>query len=316
MTMSPGFKNFLWMMVGVAILLGVAVLAMRYYEIPDCAAQILFRARKVELIAQARQALLSSSEAEKSAVLAITDQESQTFADQSRAASALVEQKSRVLASLLETGGTTGEKELLDQFSRAFAKLQRIDDDLLALAVKNTNVKAYALAFGPGAEALKEMDDGLSRMVEESAGSTSPEAKRLMLLASVADSAALRIQTLLPPHIAEESNQKMDDLEALMAKDDQKIRRGLADLNTLLKPTESPDLKTAVSAYDRLSQIRAQILKLSRENTNVHSLAISLDQKRKAMLACQAALAALEQAIQEEPIEGMNCRTPTNPRKL
>jgi len=57
--------------------------------------------------------------------------------------------------------------------------------------------------------------------------------------------------------------------------------------------------------------IKAQIIRLPRENTNVRSLAISLNQKRKAMLMCQDALAALEQAIQQEPVAN---KTPVYPR--
>jgi hypothetical protein len=74
------------------------------------------------------------------------------------------------------------------------------------------------------------------------------------------------------------------------------------------------DLATATSAYARFSEVRAKIIPLSRENTNVRSLAISLDQKRKVMFLCQDALASLEQAISEEPIPGVNYGTPTNPR--
>ena len=81
-----------------------------------------------------------------------------------------------------------------------------------------------------------------------------------------------------------------------------------------LKLNGDPDLEMAVTSYARLSKLRIEILKLSRENTNVRSLAISLNQKRKAMLACQAALTALEQTIEEEP--AVVGSTPVNPRKL
>ncbi len=58
------------------------------------------------------------------------------------------------------------------------------------------------------------------------------------------------------------------------------------------------------------NEIRAQIIKLSRENTDVRSVAIALNQKRKVTLMCQDALAALEQAIQQEPV----AKAPVSPR--
>jgi hypothetical protein len=108
----------------------------------------------------------------------------------------------------------------------------------------------------------------------------------------------------------------MDELEVLMAKDDQEVRKDLDGLAALLKPGGDPDLETAASGYARFSEIRTRILVLSRENTNVRSLAMSLDQKRKVMFLCQDALATLQQAILEEPIAGVNYGLPANPRQL
>jgi hypothetical protein len=257
-------------------------------------------------------ALASASEAEKSAVLAITDQESQRFADQARAATAQLEKERRELDKLLQADGTLGEKDLLAQFSRAFTELQRIDNEVLNLAVKNTNVKAYRLAFGPAAEAVKEMNAALSSLV--AAHADSQEAKRVMLLAFGAQTGALRIQTLLPPHTAEENEQKMDALEAQMAKEDKQVRRDLDGLAALPELGGDADVATAVSRYARFTKIKIQILALSRENTNVRSLAISLNQKRKAMLLCQEALSALKQAILEEPVRGVTYGPPAHPR--
>jgi hypothetical protein len=272
--------------------------------------QLAFKARKIELVDRMRLDLASASEAEKSAVMAITDEDSRTFADQARAASAAVERGRKEL--LLQTGAPQGEKALLGQFSQVFAEFQRIDDDVLSLAVKNTNLKASSLAFGPAAEALKEMDAALSHLVAESA--TSPDAVKVTMLAFGARVGALRVQTMLPPHIAEESDQKMDEMEARMAKEEQEVGADLEGLAALQTSSANPDLQTARSRWVRFGEIKAQILKLSRENTNVRSLTISLDRKRKVMSMCQDALAALRQAIQEEPIAGVTYGRPAKPR--
>jgi hypothetical protein len=310
MTIKLGLKYFLWMAVGVVIQLGIVLLIFHFHNEQNPAEQLARQAKRIALVSQMRLALASSAEAEKSAVMATTDQDSQTFAEQARSDSSSLERKRQELRELLQTSGPKKEADLLGQFSRAFTDLQRVDKELLSLAGQNTNIKAYSLAFGPVAAALKEMDAALLRVVTANADNTSAEARQIILLASDARIRALRIQALLPPHIAEESPQKEDELEALMATEDRQVRKDLGSLAVLLKAGGSPDLETAASYYGKFTGLKAQILKLSRANTNVRSLSISLNQKHKALALCQDALAALEQAIQQEPIAAI----PVNPR--
>ena len=312
MTMKPGSKDVFWMAFGAAMLLVVMLVVLHVQKGQSPADQLAFKAKRVDMVERMRLALASASEAEKSAVMAITDEDSQKYADQARAATAEVDRGGKELGDLLQSGGTANEKELLVQFSKIFAEFQRIDNDLLVLAVKNTNLKAYSLAFGPAADALQEMDTALSRVVSKSAAA--PEARNIALLAFGAQTAALRIQALLAPHIAEESDQKMDELEARMTKDDQMVRKELDELTKLPMFNRDTDIETATSDYAKFSKVRTQILALSRENTNVRSLAISLNEKRKVMLLCQDALAALQQAILQERIDGVNYGPPSNPR--
>jgi hypothetical protein len=312
MAIKAGIRDALWMVPGVAMLLVLLLVVLHFNREQKPAEQVAFKARRVDLVGRMRLALASASEAEKSAVLATTDQDSQTFADQARAATTEVQEESRELEDLLKTGGTSGERDLLAQFSQNFAEFQRIDKDLLNLAVKNTNLKAYDLAFGPAADALREMSEALSRLV--AANSASPASSQVMRLADDAQIAALRLQTLLPPHIAEESDRRMDELEASMAKDDEQVRKDLAGLAALPDLGGVSDRASAAASYDRFSTIKAQILALSRENTNVRSLAISLNQKRKVMLLCQETLNALQLAILEEPIAGVMYGPPARPR--
>jgi len=305
-------NDFILMAAGAGIMLAITLVVLYLSEEQNPAAQLAFKAKRVELVEQMRLALASASEAEKSAVMATTDQDSQSFADQSRTQVAAVQQGRKELEELLRTGGTKSEQDLLAQFTQTFAEFQRMNKDLLDMAVQNTNIKAYGLAFGPAAEVLNEMDAALSRIVAQNVSSTSPDARQVTRLADDARIRALRIQTLLAPHIAEESDQKMDELEALMTKEDLEVHKDLDGLAALLKPGGSPDMEIASSRHTKFSEIKTQIIKLSRENTNVRSLAISLTEKRKVVVMCQDGLAALEQAIQQEPTVGH--KTPALPR--
>ena len=312
MKSRPSTEVVLWMGAGAVILAVVLLVGWHFRREESPAQQLAFKATRVDLVGRMELALARASEAEKSAVLAITDQDSQTFADQARTATAEVDQERQELGKLLGTGGTQRERDLLASFSKVLGDLQRIDDDVLRLAVKNTNLKAYALAFGPAADTLAELDAALARVLAKTADS--PDAKQVMLLAFGARTAALRIQALLAPHIAEESDAKMDQLEASMLTQELQARKDLHGLAALRRLEGDADVAVATSGFVRYCELEVRILALSRENTNVRSLALSLNQKRKAMMLCLEELNALKQAILAEPIAGVTYGRPQIPR--
>jgi len=302
MRIRPSIHDALWMAVGAAILLLFGLLVLLFGNQPNPNAQLALKAQRVNLVGRMQLDLASASEAEKSAVLAVTDQESQAFANQARARTADVERERRELVELLNKDGTQGEKDLLAEFSQRFTEFQRIDNELLSLAVQNTNLKAYALTFGPAAGALNEMSAALTRLA--TANADAPDARDVMSLAYGAEIAALRIQTMLPPHIAEATDPRMDELEALMTREDEQVRSDLEGLGALPKLDGNADLAVAASSYAQFREIKDQALTLSRTNTNVRSLSISLNQKRKVMLVCHEVLGNLQDAIRNEPVEG------------
>jgi len=312
MTMRSGIRQALWMAAGAAALLAVLFVVLHFSSELDPSALLASKATRADLVGRMQVALFSASEAEKSAVMAVTDDSSRAFAGESRAATAAVERLRGELAERLKADGTQEERELLDRFAQAFADERRVDDEVLALAVANSNLHAYALAFGPAANAIEEMNAALSRVVASHDGS--PGAAQIGRLGLGAQVAALRIQALLAPHIAEETDPKMDELESRMAAQDEAVRAALAGLSALPALRDDADLAKSASSYARFAGIRGRILTLSRENTNVRSLVISLDRKRKAMLACLDALNALHDAILAEPIPGVTYGRPVSPR--
>jgi hypothetical protein len=307
--MKSGASSVIWAVVGTVVVAALILLVLRFHSGETTADLVAARSARLELVGQMRRSLASAAEAEKSAVMAITDRDSQVYAGEARAATAQVENGRVELGQLLERGGAQKEKDLLSQFSKAFSEFQRVDKELLDLAVKNTNIKASALAFGPAAQALTAMRGSLSRVIAQNPASNGG-AKRVTLAAG-AQIAAMQIGLLIPPHIAEESDKKMDEIEAVMANEDNEVRKDLKELAAIFPGNK--DVEAAGTSYSRFSDLRKEILKLSRENTNVRSLSISLNEKRKVMSVCQDALAALEKAIDQEPIPGLSS-PPARPR--
>ncbi len=269
-------------------------------------------AAKVEMLrlaTQMRLTLTSASETAIRAVLVSTDQAS-VFAEQVRTAENEVENDRQQLAQLLLEHGESAEKALFAQFTQAFDAYRQVDVTLLGLAVQNTNVKAFTLAFGPASKAFDQMTSALNRLVSANAGG--PVATEVSLAAIEAQTHALKIQTLLAPHIAEAEDAKMDQLEAAMSEEDAKVRLSFERLSGLGGLKERAVLEEAQKAYAGFSAVKSDILALSRENTNVRSMSMSLDQKRKVSAACEEALDALRQHLHQ----ALTRDSVVNPRRL
>ena len=298
-----------WAFAGIMLLGLLLFVVWRFGQASSPARLLALKASRVDLVGQLQLALASAAEAEKSAVMAVTDQESQRFAARARADAAEVERGRVELGRLLEAAGTPRERELLAQFSRDLAALRRVDEEVLALAVRNTNLKAAALAYGPAAQALAALDGALEQLAERHAAG--PQAGQVWRLADRARLGVLRVQALLAPHIAAEQDAEMDRLEADVAGQLRQVQAALDGLSALVGAAAVAPARADLGRYLELER---QVVALSRENTNVRSLALSLGQKRAAQAVCQETLAALQQAILEEPIAGVSYGRPTPTR--
>lgn len=239
--------------------------------------------RKAQIVADMRGDLFAAAEAEKSAVLADTDQASVDFARQARASVDKVATGLKAFQGLAES---SPEQELAKRFEEAFAEYRKVDEEVLGLAVQNTNLKAFALSSGKAAGALAEMEKSLRPALD---GPNDKAARQ----AQLALAEALRIQSLHAPHIVEKTDPRMDALEKDMAASDKAVRSSLAALG------KAPGAAKALATYDQYWKLTAEIVVLSRQNTNVRSLSLSLERKTKVLAACDAALRVLEENIRE-----------------
>jgi len=258
----------------------------------------------LEKVAEARQLasdllvqFTKASDAANRSVMADTDTASVEFAQESRQAAEAVQKDLDALRPMLESLGYSEEARLLNGFANSFGEYRMLDQRILDLAVENTNLKAQRLAFGPAQEAADAFRDALKALTAGAGKDGSPVAWHVQALALTAVTTVREIQVLQAPHIADADEAVMTRMEKEMATSESAARKALDQLRTLLPPSAQGQLRTATAALDRFTDLNTQIITLSRRNTNVRSLALSLDEKRKITKSCEDSLHALQAAL-------------------
>jgi hypothetical protein len=251
--------------------------------------------KKLDLLSRMHINLLRSVEAEKNAVMAHTDEESQTFADQSLKAADLVERDRREIGLLMDKDHSSQELKLVKEFDGCWVDFRKTDRELLDFAVKNTNLKAARLSFGPAGEALNRFEKALNSLI--SIQPTSQVDDRIPKLACRALTVGLKIHYLQAPHIAAADDQRMDKIEAAIKQHEQEINESLKSLKTLVPLEKQGAYQEAKTAFNELMKVTAQVIDLSRQNTNIKSFELSLGRKRKIIAQCGEILVSLEEAV-------------------
>jgi hypothetical protein len=252
-------------------------------------------AKKMELLSGMRANLFNSEQAEKSAVMANTDESSRDFADQSRRAADIVERDRLELQTLFNRDHTDKEMNLFREFDSCWKDLRRIDRIILEFAVQNTNLKAAALSFGKGRETMDRFENALRDLIHS--GTAADNRVRIVTLASDAVAAGLNILTLQAPHIIEPRDEKMDEIEAEMRRYAEIVDASLQELGVLISGEDRASLEEAKEAYNEFTAVTAEVVRLSRENTNVKSFELSLGRKRKIAARCDEILISLQETV-------------------
>ena len=242
-----------------------------------------------------------AGDAANRAVMADTDDASAAFAREAEQATLAVQRDADALKPLLADLDYSNESHLLEEFARRFAEYRRLDRNILDLAVENTNLKAQRLSFGPARDAANQFRDALEAVAPIDAAKDGWRVKALVAgaVANVRD-----IEALQAPHIAASDEAAMTRLEQQMAAQEAAARRTLEALTGVVRPDARPKLASAVAALDTFAGLNTQIVSLSRRNSNVRSLALSLGQKRNLTAACDDGLRALQDALGKRGFAG------------
>jgi hypothetical protein len=287
------------MRLGPAFLIAAALATGCGHEDVNATLEKVSRAR--ELAADLTVQFTMASDAANRSVMADTDDASVEFAKESRTSAAAVQQNVTRLRETLQTLGYKPEEGLLTEFANNFAEYRKLDDSILSLAVENTNLKAQRLAFGPAQDAANQFRDALRGIRPANAS----DAQRVEALAATALLTVREIQVLQAPHIADADEAVMTKMEQQMSTSQAAARKALEGLRPLAASASRPKVDAAAAALNRFLELNAQLVALSRRNSNVRSLMLSLDEKRKLTITCQENLRALQTALGKRGYSGI-----------
>jgi hypothetical protein len=231
-------------------------------------------------------------DASNRAVMADNDDVSATAADEARRTREMVERDVQKLRPMVESLGYQDDLKHLEEFNASFDEYRRLDEEILSLASENTNLKAQRLSFGAARDASAAFRTAIDAAIQ---GRSARDECKVDSLAARARAAVLEIQVLQAPHIAEPEDAVMTRLESEMDAATSAATKALDGLRAALGA--SSQLDAAGDALARFLSVHAEIIKLSRRNSNVRSLALSLGRKRTVTATCDTQLQAFETAL-------------------
>jgi methyl-accepting chemotaxis protein len=277
--------------------IGGGVLVVAALAVASCtgnAAPLQEQYEVTNLVNEMRTEFAKAAEAGHRAVMAESDADSIAAAKDADTSTTLVADHLAKLRSRLKSVGDSADLARLDVFTRAFEQYRALDREILSLAVENTNLKAQRLVFG---DARQDLD--VFRRALDAAGRSVPAASRcgLDVDAEAATAALLETETIEARHIAEADESAMSKMETQMADLEQTARRRVDSIKARLPAAAAAHLTEAAGALERFAATRAEIVALSRRNSNVRSLALSLGKQRTATAACTDALDALAEQL-------------------
>lgn len=230
---------------------------------------------------------------------AVVSTTSETSAREARTAAATRETLKHSVAELKQLLAAlefSDESRLLKDFADKFAGYEALDRSILTLALEKTNTKATHLAFGSGREAAQTCKQALKQIADKASGGSAWQTRALVAQANAGLS---EIQALEPRHIAEPNDQAMTGMEAEMQTAAASAREALAGLAMIVGKDKVAPVAAELA---RFVEINSEIVALSRRNSDVRSLEMTLGQKRALVAACQESLGALAASLRERVI--------------
>jgi methyl-accepting chemotaxis protein len=238
-------------------------------------------AKRIEMIGDARAHLLNAVQAEKSMLLASTDEDMARLADvMLKERAELVHTKDAVYAMASEAG-----KRILDKFNAAFERYAQIQDKVRDYAMLNSSNRASALLLKEVQPAFEDAMGALGRLTEALAGTQrSDERVRDLEAASKLESAFEKMQGDLRGIMLVDNIPDLARRGKALASDAESLRR---QKDTLRRLAADAGLATAYDdfaiRFDNWAKLSDQTAAIALEGGTIKALDLSNGDAHKAL---------------------------------
>jgi methyl-accepting chemotaxis protein len=235
---------------------------------------------KVNRISDVHVKFLASIRAQKNAILSPDDETSARFAAMSRASYVEVRESLGKLKEFISKYRVEGQSTCVEELTKALDKAENVNNNILDLAVQNTNIKAR-----------KILSDDIQRQVDfvakrfqswadeaHSKGATDPESIQRLFAIYEIDAGLMGVIPSALNHILSSSEEDFAVLEKRIVDIYDKIQLGLSTAS-------GSDAANLSQVRDRLADMNSslkRLIQLSRVDSNNRSTTLSLTRSKEA----------------------------------
>ncbi len=248
---------------------------------------------KTDLSLKLLDHLQTAIEAEKNAVLSLNREESQKFVLQVNQAGKKIETLRQALDTLIQIQSLPTEKQLLSEFDQCWQQFKTLDQQLLAWATQESNIEAQKWSTITGRKAWEQFEKALNRLKKKGPANTSNS--KLENAIAQSQIASLKILALHKPHIEAFTEQEMSQWEKEMQVQTALTQHHLDTLARQISKADLADFNAAHLHWEAFQVATQKIVRLSRQNSNLKSIELSLGKKRVIATQCKGLLNELKQ---------------------
>jgi methyl-accepting chemotaxis protein len=258
--------------------------------------------QKRKLAADLQVNLLTSIRNQKNAVISPEDEPSKAFAAVSRAALTEVRTLYGKLKELIPPDRNDGQRTALEALGKSIDAFEKVQTEILDLAVQNTNVKARRLLEGDAKRPINVLFAHFQKWFGEVTPKGNPtvaEINRLKALHEV--DAALR--EMYPTTVRHIETSNVDEKSAL----ERKLTELTSQIQTGLPVAAGGDAAAQVEPQAALTELKSlyeNVIKQSRIDATSRCAAISINEGKVASDDCIGRVEDLDKVLAKEAIAG------------